>query len=44
LEREMISFVKNMVKEKTNITRKLIQQRAREYSQDKTFKASKGWF
>ena len=40
----MIRFVRQMVKENKTITRKAIQQRAREFSRDKNFKASKGWF
>jgi len=40
----MIDFVKNAIEDGKILTRKQIQDQAKNYSNDHNFKASKGWF
>ncbi len=44
LEEKIIVYVKGEVKKGSALTRKQVQLKAKELSESKSFKASKGWF
>lgn len=44
LESKTIEYVKSVVEKGGNISRKEIQRKAKEFSNNSEFKASKGWF
>ncbi len=44
LEERVKEFIIESISQKKTLTRKIIQQKAKEYSDSSSFKASKGWF